>query len=136
VVKAVNQVLGSLGLLKHPDKTFVGRIERGFDFLGYHFSPAGLSVAVKSVEQFVARAIRLYEQEPREALASARLGLYVRRWLEWAGAGRGERRQPKHPSTLSPRTQVWRQQGRKAPVGPAVRLTDQISTLAREKARA
>ena len=33
-VKAVNEVLGSLGLLKHPDKTFVGRTERGFDFLG------------------------------------------------------------------------------------------------------
>ena len=36
---------------------------------------------------FVARAFRLYEQEPGEALASARLGLYVRRWVTWAGAG-------------------------------------------------
>ncbi len=34
-VKAVNQALGSLNLEKHPDKTFIGRIERGFDFLGY-----------------------------------------------------------------------------------------------------
>ena len=58
---------GSLGLLKHPDKTFIGRIERGFDFLGYHFGPDGLSVAKKTVENFVARAIRLYEQEPGEA---------------------------------------------------------------------
>ncbi len=33
-VKAVNEVLGSLCLLKHPDKAFVGRTERGFDFLG------------------------------------------------------------------------------------------------------
>ncbi len=33
-VKAVNEVLGSLCLLRHPDKTFVGRTERGFDFLG------------------------------------------------------------------------------------------------------
>ncbi len=32
--KAVNEILDSLGLLKHPDKTFVGRTERGFDFLG------------------------------------------------------------------------------------------------------
>ncbi len=90
VVKAVNEVLGTLSLLKHPDKTFVGRIERGFDFLGYHFGPAGLPVAVKTVEQFVALAIRLYEQEPREALASARLGLYVRRWVAWAGLGIGK----------------------------------------------
>ncbi len=31
----------------------------------------------------VARAIRLYEQEPGEALASSRLGLVVRRWGRW-----------------------------------------------------
>ncbi len=35
--------------------------------LRYHFSPDGLSVAKKTVENFVARAIRLYEQEPGEA---------------------------------------------------------------------
>jgi hypothetical protein len=44
-VKLVNEVLASLGLEKHPDKTFIGRIERGFDFLGYHFSPDGLTAA-------------------------------------------------------------------------------------------
>ena len=32
--KAVNEVRGSLCLLRRPDKTFVGRTERGFDFLG------------------------------------------------------------------------------------------------------
>ncbi len=62
-----------LRLEKHPDKTFIGRIERGFDFPGYHFSPAGLTVAKEA--RFVARATRLYEQEPGEADASARLGL-------------------------------------------------------------
>ncbi len=80
-------VLGSLKLEKHPDKTFIGRIERGFDFLGYHFRPNRLSVAAKTIENFVARAIRLYEQEPEEAFASARLGLYVRRWVRWARSG-------------------------------------------------
>ncbi len=86
-VKAVNEVLGSLCLLKHPDKTFIGRIERGFDFLGYHFGPEGLTLAAKTIEQFVARAVRLYEQEPGEAVASARLGLYARRWVVWFQAG-------------------------------------------------
>ncbi len=86
-VKGVNHVLGSLNLEKHPDKTFIGRIERGFDFLGYHFRPHRLSVAAKTIENIVARAIRLYEQEPGEACASARLGLYVERWVRWAGAG-------------------------------------------------
>jgi RNA-directed DNA polymerase len=42
-LKLVNQTLGMLSLEKHPDKTFIGRIERGFDFLGSYFSPAGLS---------------------------------------------------------------------------------------------
>jgi len=86
-VKAVNQALGSLNLEKHPDKTFIGRIERGFDFLGYHFRPDRLSVAAKTIENFVARALRLYEQEPGEPLDSSRLGAYVRRWVRWAEAG-------------------------------------------------
>ncbi len=85
-VKVVNEVLGSLRLEKHPDKTFIGRIEKGFDFLGYHFSRDGLTVAKATIEKFLERAARLYEQEPGEAEASARFGLYVRRWVRWAGA--------------------------------------------------
>ncbi len=45
-------------------RTFVRQIERGFDFLGYHFGPEGFTVGAKTIKQFVARAIRLYEQEP------------------------------------------------------------------------
>jgi hypothetical protein len=41
-------VLGALDLEMHPGKTFVGRIERGFDFLGYRFTRADLSVARKT----------------------------------------------------------------------------------------
>ena len=76
------------------DKTFIGRIERGFDFLGYHFGPEGLTMAAKTIEQFIERAIRLYEQKPGEALASARLGLYVRRWFGWATAVSKDKRRP------------------------------------------
>ena len=54
-----------------------------FDFLGYHFSPERLSVAEKTIEKFLARAVRLYEQEPGEPFDSSRLGLYVRRWVSW-----------------------------------------------------
>ena len=43
-VRLLNQVLSSLELEKHPEKTFIGRIEKGFDFLGYHFSRAELSL--------------------------------------------------------------------------------------------
>jgi len=53
----------------------IGGIERGFDFLGYHFEPDGLTMARKTIEKVFSRAIRLYEQGPGEAIASARLGL-------------------------------------------------------------
>jgi hypothetical protein len=44
--------------------------ENGFDFLGYHISPEGLwlSMAEKTIEKFLARAVRLYEQEQGGAL--------------------------------------------------------------------
>jgi len=76
-----NQTFDELKLEKHPDKTVIGRIERGFDFLGYHFSPDGISVARKTVENFISRATRLYEQELREPNDSSRLGEYVKRWI-------------------------------------------------------
>jgi hypothetical protein len=34
--------VSELKVEQHPDKTFIGRIERGFDFLGYVMKPAGL----------------------------------------------------------------------------------------------
>ena len=71
-------------MAKHPDKTFIGRIERGFDFLGYHFSRTGLTVAKATIEKFVERAARLYEQDRKAPLSPSRLGQYVRRWMAWA----------------------------------------------------
>ena len=85
--RVLNQVLSSLELEKHPEKTFIGRIEKGFDFLGYHFSRAELTVAGTTLKNFAARAIRLYEQEPEEPIDSSRLGEYVQRWFRWVGAG-------------------------------------------------
>jgi len=52
-VSELNRVFAGLGLDKHPDETFIGRVERGFDFLGYRFSPSELTVAAPTI-----RAIR------------------------------------------------------------------------------
>jgi RNA-directed DNA polymerase len=102
----MNQILGALRLEKHPDKTFIGRIERGFDFLGYRFSRAGLRLATATIQKFAERAARLYEQERGQPNGCARLGMYVRRWVGWAraelssrrtdrgSAGRASRRRP------------------------------------------
>ena len=85
----LNQTFNELKLEKHPDKTLIGRTERGFDFLGYHFGPEGLAIAQKTLDNFVERAIRLYEQGPGEPFGSTRLGEYAKRWVRWAGVGLG-----------------------------------------------
>ncbi len=91
-VKCINQVLDGLRLDKHPDKTFIGRTERGFDFLGYHFGRDGLAVARKTLKNFAERVTRLYEQERLGQVNSDLLGQYVRRWHRWVTGGLGELR--------------------------------------------
>src|SRR3989449_7055799 len=86
-VALLNGIFTTLGLEKHPNKTFIGRVEKGFDFLGYCLWPDRLTVAQATVERFLARVTRLYEQEQGRPLRSAPLGSYVRRWMRWTGAG-------------------------------------------------
>ncbi len=74
-IRVLNQTFVELKLEKHPEKTVIGKIEKGFDFLGYHISPEGLSLAKKTVGNFIERAARLYEQEPEGGVSSHRLGL-------------------------------------------------------------
>jgi len=38
-IKTTNQILAALKLTMHLDKTFIGWIKAGFDFLGYHINP-------------------------------------------------------------------------------------------------
>ncbi len=91
-VRAVNEVLRSLRLEKHPDKTFIGRIERGFDFLGYHFSRDGLRVAMRTMKNFVERITRLYEHGRSGQGGPDLLGQYVRRWTAWLEGGLEQRK--------------------------------------------
>jgi hypothetical protein len=72
----------------HKSRACIGRTERGFDFLGHHFSPAGLTVAAKTIANFIEKASQLYEQERSAVLAVTALEMYVRRWLRWAMCGR------------------------------------------------
>ena len=64
-------------------ESLIGRTKRKLDFLGYHFSPEGLTIAQKALYNFVERAIRLYEQGPGEPCGSARLGEHPERWVGW-----------------------------------------------------
>ncbi|NEP15157.1 MAG: hypothetical protein F6K14_34295 [Symploca sp. SIO2C1] len=82
-IKAVNEVMADLHVEKHPDKTFIGRVSRGFEFLGYWFSPTGLQVAQKTVERMKAKVAQLYEQGASDRC----IGDYLRRWVSWVRGG-------------------------------------------------
>ena len=120
-VRIVNETLVELKVEQHPDKTFIGRIERGFAFLGYQMNAAGLTgVAPPTLERFVERVTWLYEQG-----ALTCLGAYVRRWLIWVKSGLQEiihntdrydvayakSRIPNLPLDIEPKLQHWQVQG-------------------------
>jgi len=86
-VRIVNECLAALGLEKHPDKTFIGRVGRGFDFLGYRLGPHGLRLAEQTWQRFAQRAARLQERERDGRAPRGALGAYVPRWRRWARAG-------------------------------------------------
>jgi len=44
-----------------------------------------LDFATKSIKACLARADRLYKQEPGEAFAPSRLGKHGQRWIMWLG---------------------------------------------------
>ncbi len=84
-IYCLNREFEALGLCKHPDKTFIGRMEKGFDFLGYRFSRDGLSLARKTIDNFLTKALRLYEREPVQSRIE-RLGEYTKHWVRWTTA--------------------------------------------------
>ena len=106
----MNQIFHQLKMKQHLDKTFIGRISRGFDFLGYHFSTETLQLAKVTVRKHVERYCRLYEQlqrkkaNPKEGVndffvgntkkansneLAFRLEQYVIRWLCCCTSGLG-----------------------------------------------
>ena len=82
-MQIVNQTLNELKVEKPPDKTFIGRIAKGFDFLGYSFEPRGLSLAPKTLANFLERMTQLYEQ----GATVKRIGQYVRNLWRWVNTG-------------------------------------------------
>jgi hypothetical protein len=78
-IRVLNKTFNKLGLEQHPDKTLIGRSERGFDFLGYFLKPGSLSVANTTIKRFKQRIARLYEQ----GADINRIRDYVKKWLQW-----------------------------------------------------
>lgn len=83
-VRTVNRALAELKIRQHPGKTFVGLVSRGFEFLGYRLSPAGIvGIAEESVQRCIENIGRLYER----GADSDRIGQYVRNWWTWVKGG-------------------------------------------------
>ena len=109
VIKTTHKVLNRLALTLHPDKTYLGKTAKGFEFLGYHFMPkeeqtenesppgqppapsspttdappqskGGLQVAKPTMMRALTKLLQLYEQgKPIEACR-----LYWQRFTRWA----------------------------------------------------
>lgn len=73
--------MNELKVEQHPDKTSIGRIAKGFDFLGYCLTPAGLVPAARTLQNCLQRIARLTSQ----GADVNRIGLYLRNWLVWLG---------------------------------------------------
>ena len=58
---SVLETLAELNVEQHPDKTLIGRVERGLDFLGSVMKLAGLEMARRAVEHEIERVSRLNE---------------------------------------------------------------------------
>jgi len=87
-IRIANETLRELPVEKHPDKTFIGRIGRGFTFLGYWITEKGVTgVAPSALERFQERVVGLYEQNAPPKEIRQRIGQYVRRWKRWVRSG-------------------------------------------------
>jgi RNA-directed DNA polymerase len=62
-IRTVNQHFEKLKLKQHPDKTTIGRIKKGFNFLGYQFGDKQLSVSKRTMKNHIRRLTQLYEQK-------------------------------------------------------------------------
>ncbi|ENC7118052.1 transposase, partial [Salmonella enterica] len=84
-IAQLNDSLDVSGFEQHPDKTFIGRISRGFDWLGAWFEPGAAGLAPRSVRLHRERCLRLYEQTSRQGLthekSMARVQAYRKRWF-------------------------------------------------------
>ena len=89
-IRIVNETLRELRVKQHPDKTFIGRMERGFTFLGYWITQKGVTgVAPSAWQGFQERVARLYEQDAPPDEIRRRIEQYVRRWTRWVPSGVG-----------------------------------------------
>ncbi|MDQ6961918.1 MAG: hypothetical protein Q9M28_05240, partial [Mariprofundaceae bacterium] len=84
----LNQFFNHFGFEQHPDKTFIGRTNKGFDWLGFQLNHTGIvGVSVRSLENHKLKLRQLYEQARKQKLSQQdllrRVAKYKQHWLRW-----------------------------------------------------
>ncbi|RQQ99110.1 reverse transcriptase domain-containing protein, partial [Burkholderia stagnalis] len=109
-VKQLNQFMDSYGFEQHPDKTFIGKVDKGFDWMGFLFTAQGCTaVAPRALANHLAKLRRLYEQARRltENQRRQRVAEYRRRWLAWLQTGSLQDLSIRLPSGAQACRRVW-----------------------------
>ena len=72
IVKMTHDIVNSLKLELHPQKTFIGKISHGFNFLAYFFDDQKILPSKESIRRFHERATALYEHPQTTRTVSRR----------------------------------------------------------------
>ncbi len=78
IIKLTHKILNQIKLKMHPDKTFIGCIKKGFDFLGVRFCDTP-EISKTSLENHQAKIGLRYAQ----GASAACIGDYIARWSSW-----------------------------------------------------
>lgn len=104
-VATMNRWFEQARLQQHPDKTFIGRISRGFDWLGYRYARCGIiRVASKTLNNHLDRIRRLYELSIANGASSVQaeviVAVYRERWVRWMNGGLSTCALPTKPGSV------------------------------------
>ncbi|STT46436.1 Uncharacterised protein [Klebsiella pneumoniae] len=85
-MKQLNKYLASLGFEKHPDKTFIGKVSRGFDWLGAWLTDKGVvGIAPRALTTTGRRSVGFMSRHVHwsKTKQARRVSDYRARWKIW-----------------------------------------------------
>ena len=84
------------------DKTYIGRISHGFNFLGFHHHPSGVGVSQNTLSRMFQKLAWQYAHQANKSCLQA----YLKRWQTWVNSQVGDIRFPikfnSNPNPLKP----------------------------------
>ncbi|RDL15163.1 reverse transcriptase domain-containing protein [Serratia fonticola] len=85
-VASLNGFFNDYGFRQHPDKTFIGRTAKGFDWMGAQLGASGVTgVAPRALANHWVKVRRFYEQTwLSRTTRQAKVSGYRARWMKWA----------------------------------------------------